>query len=291
MSHATKEERNGLNVKMFNEALMKALKIKKPFNWVTDQKQLWTRYIGILKIYGGDAKDAGPDDGDINVVGETMAINNKNAVGYAYLLYLSLKSESFIEFIRNYHKRYKAYAALMLNTNSTHSAFKGINPDIFYMKYLVSNIKVLNLLGEKMLRKHYASQYMKRTITANIDMINKTHISRERTEEYHNEVAASCLELIRSFQNKETSRLARIRTMITAFERNIDYSGLISMATISKGGDPVQQLYADILSDDESGQELLNEMTESLTCLEDMATTLHKQSAAFYRKIKRNLNE
>lgn len=290
MSQATKEERNGLNVKMFNEALIKALQIKKPINWVTDQKQLWTRYIGILKVYGSDNKDVSESSGDINAVGDTMAINNKNAVGYAYLLYLSLKFEGFEEFIRNYHKRCKKYEALMLTVNRTHSAFKGINPDILYMKYLVSNIKVLNLLGEKMLRNHYAKQYMKRTITANIDMINKKHMSWKSTEMYHEEVAASCLDLIRSFQNRESSRIARIRTLITAFEKNIDYSGLISMTTIGKE-DPVQKLYTEILSEDNTEQELFDKMAESLTNLETMATTLHKQSAAFFRKIKRNFND
>ena len=235
---ATREERNGLNVKLFVEALIALLKItdEETLNWITDMKQLWRRYIGICllgwkMLPGGlqEKQEKMVKNWDGNIYTEdSMPISNETATGYAYLVYLSQKNPEFIEFLRNYHKRASKQKETGFPTIKTYELFKTCNSDALYLNYIASNVGLLNKLGSIPLRKQYTNV-----------LIKIKHIDQMTNEAYHMQVAETCLKLVKSFQKREAGRNKRLKAALEFFRFTVNHTGIATLQDNNTESDPL----------------------------------------------------
>ena len=262
---ATREERNGLNVKMFVEALIELLRItdEETLNWITDMKQLWRRYIGICflgwKMFpGGLSEELETQvkewDGNIYADEHTLPINNENATGYAYLVYLSQKNPEFIEFLRNYHKRSRKQDETGFPTIKTYKLFKSCNSDALYLNYIASNVGLLNKLGSIPLRKQYTNV-----------LIKIKHIDQMTNEAYHMQVAKTCLKLVKSFQKREAGRNKRLKAALGYLHFTVNNAGILTLQDDNTESDPLLAYLNEFNTNAQAdGSEAIHEMLEQV---------------------------
>ena len=285
MSQATIEERDGLNVKMFNAALIKLLRIKDEdtINWITDQKQLWRRYIGIYLLscrLFPDGLDKDLEtlvkewDGNIYAKAYTMAIANDIAMGYVYLVYLSQQKPEFVEFLRNHHKRKKKMEEATFPTIRAYQVFKDCYSDNLFMEYVVSNVGTINKLGTTILQTMYANH-----------LLNKNHTAKESKAMYHEKVAKTCLELVLAFQQRETGRKERLKTALDTFLSMVRYAGVATLQTGINDLDIINKEMKQVQKN--AGTQTPDPVTEMLEKLQEEIRLYNQRNKQLNRKINK----
>ncbi len=232
-------------------------KLHSQLTWLTDRKNLWSYYKGVLvltdyyNVYetkDGESKKTEEPVKTIHLKHIPMNLTAENAGGFAYLAYITVHYPKIQTYLKEYDKK------TAMEPESVFALFETYNSAFMSIVYLGSSANTMNELCEDSIKAAFKEKLYYQS--PNFDKWG-----------FHQLIARKCINSIKRYNKREPSRVKFIKSYQNLMYQMIRYTGIINAMTgnvaVNYNSEDEQKKYAVLKKLYDDHKDEITALTES----------------------------